>query len=61
MLKGCKHYFTLYGVMLFAVNRGLQKLLVLLLSQQRKSIPVTVKRTRIQLHENLPKNQTYEG
>jgi hypothetical protein len=61
MLKGCKNYFTLYGIMLFALNSRLRKLFVQLLAQQQKSIPVTVKRTHIQLHENILKNQTYEG
>ncbi len=61
MLKGCKHYFTLYGIMLFALNATLQRLLSQIAAQQRKSIPVTVKVNRIQLHENPPKNQTYEG
>jgi hypothetical protein len=61
MLKGCKNYFTFYGIMLFTLNSWLQKLFVQLLAQLQKSIPVTVKKNHIQLHVNILKNQTYEG
>ena len=61
MLKGCKHYFTMYGMMLCAINSYLQKLFTQIDAQRQKAIPIIVKQTHIQLHQNIQKNQTYQG
>ena len=61
MLKGCKHYFTMFGIMLSAINTMLLKLLSQLDAQQRKRIPVVVRQHYIIQHSNVQKNQTYQG
>ncbi len=61
MLKGCKHYFTMYGVMLCAINSYLQKLFTQIDAQQQKTIPIVVKQNHIELQNNIQKNQTYQG
>ncbi len=61
MLKGCKHYFTMFGMMVCAINTYLLKFFTQIDAQQRKSIPIIVKLNHIQLQNNIEKNQTYQG
>jgi len=61
MLKGCKHYFTMFGMMLSAINSYLLKFFTQIDAQRQKSIPITVKQHYITLHHNVQKNQTYQG
>ncbi len=61
MLKGCKHYFTMYGMLLSTINGILRKRLTQLAAQLAKSIAVTVVQKHILLHWNVEKNQTYQG
>ena len=61
MLKGSKHYFTMFGMMLYAINIYLQKFFTQIDAQRQKSIPIVVKLNHIQLQTNIQKNQTYQG
>ncbi len=61
MLKGCKHYFTMFGMMFCAINSRLLRLLSQFDAQQRKMIPVVVRQHYIIQHSNVQKNQTYQG
>ncbi|MCH9814107.1 MAG: hypothetical protein K0U47_09220 [Epsilonproteobacteria bacterium] len=61
MLKGCKHYFTMFGVMLSTINMDLKKLFTKACEQLRKSIFIQIDLTCTQLKLNLQKNQTYQG
>ncbi len=61
MIKGCKHYFSMFGMMIFTINRALSKLYNRFCEQIKKYISVQIKMTHIQLEQILKKNQTYQG
>jgi hypothetical protein len=61
MIKGCKHYFSMFGMLISAVNAALNKFLNQICEQNRKSIPIRIELTHTQLQINLQKNQTYQG
>ena len=61
MIKGCKHYFSMFGMMISTINDTLNKFLNQICEQNRKSIPIQIQLTHIQLQNNLQKNQTYQG
>jgi hypothetical protein len=61
MLKGCKHYFSMFGMMISTINDTLNKFLNQICEQNRKSIPIQMKLFHGQLQQILQKNQTYQG
>ncbi len=61
MLKGCKHYFSMFGMMISTINDTLNKFLNQVCEQNRKSIPIKIELAKTQLQKNLQKNQTYQG
>ncbi len=61
MIKGCKHYFSMFGMMIFTINDALNKFLNRICEQNRKSIPIAIKLTNNQLQQKTEKNQTYQG
>jgi len=61
MLKGCKHYFSMFGMMISTLNDTLNKFLNQIFEQQKKSIPIQINFAKTQLQKNLQKNQTYQG
>ncbi len=61
MLKGCKHYFSMFGMMISTLNETLNKFLNQICEQKRKSIPIQINFAKTQIQTNLQKNQTYQG
>lgn len=61
MIKGCKHYFSMFGMMLSAININLKKLFNQICEQFKKHIPIQIKLLDTQLQQILQKNQTYQG
>jgi len=61
MIKGCKHYFSMFGMLIFTINAVLNKFLNQIYEQNRKSIPIRIELTHRQLEQNYKKNQTYQG
>ena len=61
MLKGCKHYFSMFGMMISTINDTLNKFLNQICEQNRKSIPIQINLADKQLQQILQKNQTYQG
>jgi len=61
MIKGCKHYFSMFGMLIFTINAILNKFLNKICEQNRKSIPIQIELTHTQLQQNYKKNQTYQG
>lgn len=61
MIKGCKHYFSMFGMMIFTINRALGNFFNRICEQIKKHIDVLVKMTQTQLEQILKKNQTYQG
>ena len=61
MIKGCKHYFSMFGMMIFTINSALSKLYNRICEQNRKYIKVQIDTTHTQLKQILQKNQTYQG
>jgi hypothetical protein len=61
MIKGCKHYFSMFGMLISTINITLNKFLNQICEQNRKSIPIQIKLTHTELEQNLQKNQTYQG
>ena len=61
MLKGCKHYFSMFGMMISTINETLTKFLNRNCEQNRKSIPIQINLANNQLQKILQKNQTYQG
>lgn len=61
MIKGCKHYFSMFGMMLSTINNTLNKFLNQICEQNRKSIPIQINLAHNQLQQILQKNQTYQG
>ncbi len=61
MLKGCKHYFSMFGMMISTINDTLNKFLNQICEQNRKSIPIQINLANKQLQQILQKNQTYQG
>ncbi len=42
MIKGCKHYFSMFGIMFMTANRTLQQLFNKIISQIKKSINIKI-------------------
>ena len=61
MIKGCKHYFSMFGMMIFTINKALGNFFNCICEQIKKHIDVLVKMTQTQLEQILKKNQTYQG
>ncbi len=61
MIKGCKHYFSMFGMMLWSVNVSIQKTFNQVYQQIKKSIAAEIKLNHIQQYFTLQKNQTYQG
>ncbi len=61
MIKGCKHYFSMFGMMIFTINRALGNFFNRICEQIRKHIDVLTKIIHTQLEQNFKKNQTYQG
>lgn len=61
MLKGCKHYFSMFGMMISTINNTLLKFLNQIQAQDEKSIPIQIHFAKIQHQTNSQKNQTYQG
>ncbi|HIP02460.1 MAG TPA: hypothetical protein EYH01_10165 [Campylobacterales bacterium] len=61
MLKGCKQYFSMFGMMISTLNETLNQFLNQICEQNRKSIPIKIEFAQTQLQKILRKNQTYQG
>ena len=61
MLKGCKHYFSMFGMLLSTINETLLKFLNQMCEQMKKSLPIEINLAKTQYQKNLEKNQTYQG
>ena len=61
MIKGCKHYFSMFGIMISTLNETLNQFLNQICEQNRKSIPIKIELTQTQLQRNSKQNQTYQG
>lgn len=61
MIKGCKHYFTMFGIMMMAINRLLVKLFSRIDEQDKKVIPIHIRLVHAQLQTTLQKNQKTRG
>ena len=61
MLKGCKHYFSMFGMLLSTINETLLKFLNQMCEQMKKSLPIEINLAKTQYQEKLEKNQTYQG
>jgi len=61
MLKGCKHYFSMFGILISAINETLLKFLNQICEQNRKSIPIHIHFAKTNIQQNSQKNQTYQG
>jgi hypothetical protein len=61
MIKGCKHYFSMFGMMIFTINRALSSFFNRIYEQIKKHIDVLAKIIHTQLEQNFKKNQTYQG
>jgi len=61
MLKGCKHYFSMFGMMISTLNNTLNKFLNQICEQNRKSIPIKTHFAQTLYQTNSQKNQTYQG
>lgn len=61
MIKGCKHYFTMFGMMLCAINTAIMKFFSQIFEQLKKYIPIQITLANKQLQQTLQKNQTYQG
>ncbi len=61
MIKGCKHYFSMFGMLISAINETLLKFLNQICEQNRKSIPIEIYFAKTQHQINSQKNQTYQG
>jgi hypothetical protein len=61
MLKGSKKYFSMFGMMVYSINKSLQSLFSQIQEQKRLFTLVLSDLTQIQLTNNKIKNQTYQG
>ena len=61
MLKGCKHYFTMFGMLASAINIALHRLFALIETLRHSDIAVIVRDNRTQLQHRIEKNQIYQG
>ena len=61
MLKGSKRYFSMFGMMVYSINKSLQSLFSKLKEQQKLFTLVFRSINQIQLTNNKIKNQTYQG
>ncbi len=61
MIKGCKQYFSMFGMMISTINDTLNKFLNQICEQNRKSIPIYIDFIHRQSQQILQKNKTYQG
>jgi hypothetical protein len=61
MLKGSKRYFSMFGMMVYSINKSLQSLFSQIQEQKRLFTLVLSDLKQIQLTNNKIKNQTYQG
>ncbi len=61
MLKGCKHYFTMFGMLASAINSALHRLFALIETLRHSDIAVIVRYNRTQLQHRIEKKQIYQG
>jgi hypothetical protein len=61
MLKGSKRYFSMFGMMVYSINKSLQSLFSQIQEQKRLFTLVFSDLKQIQLINNKIKNQTYQG
>jgi len=61
MLKGCKHYFSMFGMLISTINNTLLKFLNQIQAQDEKSIPIQIQLAKTLYQTKLQKNQTYQG
>ncbi len=60
MLKGCKHYFTMFGILLFSINLEINKFLSRISEQTKKSIFAKEHLNTLEIQNSINKQQTYQ-
>ncbi len=60
MIKGCKHYFTMFGIMRSSINMALTKFYSQITELSKYAILIEIKLIQTYNH-TLEKNQTYQG
>ncbi len=60
MIKGCKHYFTMFGIMRSTINIKLTQFYSQMIELSKYAIPIKVKIVET-YNQKLEKNQTYQG
>ena len=61
MIKGCKHYFSMFGMLIQSINTTLQKFFNTITQQIKKSIYIKIDYKHTQSKYIFQKNQTYQG
>ncbi len=60
MLKGCKHYFTMFGMFLHSINLEISKFLSRINEQTKKSIFAKKHLNILEIQSSINKQQTYQ-
>lgn len=61
MIKGCKHYFSMFGMLIAAINETLLKFLNQIHAQDEKSIPIHIELAKTLYQTKNQTNQKYQG
>ena len=61
MIKGSKHYFSMFGMMISTINETLKQFLNQIHEQHKKSLPIKITIAQTKLSQKIEQNQKYQG